>query len=122
VLRGFVFGLSSGGLQGELVFQRGRLSDMVADLWFDVAAAGVVIRSQIAEAGGGVRKQLPDNDQNGAGDCYEGFEFAAAFDQAPIAFTQEVSVLAAATAASPSTPLRYGLPLPVLPPRVTGPD
>ena len=31
-------------------------------------------------------------------------------------------VLAAAAAASPRTPLRYGLPLPVLPPRWLAPD
>ena len=49
---------------------------------------------------------MPDDDQDGAGDRDEGFEFAAAFDDAPVALAEEGVGLAAAAAASPSAPLR----------------
>jgi hypothetical protein len=32
---------------------------------------------------------VPDNDQHGSGDGDEGFEFAASFDQPPVAFAEE---------------------------------
>ena len=41
------------------------------------------------ESGGGVGEQLPDDDQDGAGDRDQGFEFAAAFDDAPVALAEE---------------------------------
>ena len=41
------------------------------------------------ESGGGVGEQIPDDDQDGAGDRDQGFEFAAAFDDAPVAFAEE---------------------------------
>ena len=51
-----------------------------------------------------VGEQLPDDDQDGAGDRDQGFEFAAAFDDARVAFAQGGLVFAAAAAASPSAP------------------
>ena len=34
-------------------------------------------------------EQVPDDDQDGAGDRDQGLEFAAAFDDAPVAFAEE---------------------------------
>lgn len=79
---------------------------MVADLSFGDGAVGVVVGSEVVESGGGIGKQLPDDREDGAGDRYQGFEFAAAFDDAPVAFTEEGVGLMAAAAASPSAPLR----------------
>jgi hypothetical protein len=45
--------------------------------------------AEVAEADGGVGQQVPDDDEDGAGYRDEGFEFAAAFDQAAVAFTEE---------------------------------
>ena len=41
------------------------------------------------EAGGGVGQEVPDEDENGAGDRDQGLELAAAFDDAPVAFAEE---------------------------------
>jgi hypothetical protein len=59
----------SGGLgQGDSESERFELADMVACLAVLVDAAGVVAGAQFAEAGGGVGEQVPDDDQDGAGD------------------------------------------------------
>jgi hypothetical protein len=81
--------------------------DVVAGLAIGVGAVGVEVRAQVVEPCGGIGEQVPDDDQDGSGDGDQGFELAAAFDQAPVALAQgKVLVLAAAAAASPSTPLR----------------
>ena len=54
-----------------------------------VDAAGVVVGSEVVEAGGGVGEQVPDDDQDGAGDRDQGLELAAALDDAPVAFAEE---------------------------------
>lgn len=54
-----------------------------------VDAGGVVVGAEVVEAGGGVGQQVPDDDQDGTGDGDEGLEFAAAFDQPPVAFAEE---------------------------------
>ena len=41
---------------------------MVAHPAFEVDAAGVVVGSEVVEAGGGVGQEVPDDDENGAGD------------------------------------------------------
>ena len=41
------------------------------------------------EARGRVGQQVPDDDEEGAGDRDQGFEFAAAFDQAPVALAEK---------------------------------
>jgi hypothetical protein len=72
-----------------------------------VDAAGVVVGAQVVEAGGGVGQQVPNDHQDGPGDGDQGLELADAPDQAAVALAQgKVSVLAAAAATSPSTPLR----------------
>ena len=96
---------SGGGFEGDPVAHGGQLGDVSTHPAFDVDAAGVVIGSEFAEAGSGVVEQVPDDDQDGAGDRDQGLEFAAAFDDAPVQRSpRKVSVLAAAAAASPSAP------------------
>ena len=70
-----------GGFEGDPVAHRGELGDVVAHPAFDVDAAGVVVGSEVVEAGGGVVEQVPDDDEDGARDRHEGLEFAAAFDE-----------------------------------------
>ena len=80
---------------------------MVAGLAVLVDAAGVEVGAEVVEAGGGVGQQVPDDHQDRAGDGDQSFELADAADQAAVALAQgKVSVLAAAAATSPSTPLR----------------
>jgi hypothetical protein len=55
-------------LQGDGVAEGLELTDQAAGLAAGVDAAGVVVGAQVAEAGGGVGQQVPDDDQDGAGD------------------------------------------------------
>lgn len=68
---------------------RGQVGDMVADLSLGVHTVGVVVRTEVEEPGGGVRKQLPDDAKDGTGHCDKGFELAPAFDDAPVALSEE---------------------------------
>src|SRR5215203_2796079 len=93
--------------QGDGVAEGLELADVGAGLAVLVDAAGVVVGAQVLEADGGVGQQVPDDHQDGAGDGDQGLELADAPDQAAVALAQgKVSVLAAAAATSPSTPLR----------------
>ena len=65
------------------------MGDVVAQSAFDSDAVGVVVGAEVTEAGGRVGQQVPDDDQDGAGDRDQGFEFAAAFDDAPVALAEE---------------------------------
>src|ERR1700741_1774359 len=87
-LRDCVVG-SGGGFEGDPVAEGGELGDVVADASLGDDAVGVVIGAEVVEAGGGVGEQVPDDDQEGARDRDQGLELAAAFDDAPVAFTQE---------------------------------
>ena len=80
---------SGGGFEGDAVAHRGELVDVVADLAGRIDAGGVVVGSEVVVARGRVGEQVPDDDQDGAGDRDEGFELASAFDQAPVALTEE---------------------------------
>ena len=104
-MRDCVFGLG-GGFEGDPVAHGGQLGDVSTHPAFDGDAAGVVIGSEFAEAGSRIVEQVPDDDEDGAGDGHQGLEFAAAFDDATVAFTEEGVGLAAAAAASPRAPLR----------------
>ena len=66
-----------------------QLADVVAGLLGFVDAAGVVASTQVVVAGGGVGEQVPDDDQDGAGDGDQGLALAAAFDDAPVALAEE---------------------------------
>jgi hypothetical protein len=77
---GFVRAVGSGcGSEGHGEPECFELADVVAGLAVGVGAAGVVAGAEIAEAGGGVCEQVPDDDQDGAGDSDEGLELAPAF-------------------------------------------
>lgn len=98
-------GPRSGGLgEGDGEAEGLELPDVVAG--FLVGAAGVVAGAEVVVAGGRVSEQVPGDHQDAAGDGDEGFELAAALDQAPVTLAENVSVFAAAVAASPRTPLR----------------
>jgi hypothetical protein len=66
-----------------------QLADVVAGLVGLVDAAGVVAGAQVGVAGGGVGEQVPDDDQDGAGDSDQGLELAAALDDPPVALAEE---------------------------------
>jgi hypothetical protein len=56
-LRSCVFG-SGGGFDGDPVAEGGELGDVVTHAAFDVDAAGVVVGSEVMEAGEGVGEQV----------------------------------------------------------------
>jgi hypothetical protein len=94
-------GVGSGSrFECDSVAHGGQLSDVVTHPAFDVDAGGVVVGSEVAESGGGVEKQLPNDDEDRAGDRDQGLEFAAAFDQAPVALAEEGVGLGQAAAAA----------------------
>src|ERR1022692_4336586 len=82
--------IRSGGL-GEVdgVAQCLQLADVIPCLAVLVDAAGVVAGAQLAEAGGRVREQVPDDFQDGAGDSDQCPELAAAPGDAPVALAEE---------------------------------
>ena len=80
---------SGGGFEGDPVAHGGELGDVVTQPAFGGDAVGVVVGAEVAEAGGGVGQQVPDDDQDGARDRDQGFELAAAFDDAAVAFAEE---------------------------------
>ena len=85
--------------------QRLELVDEVADLAALVDAAGVIVGTQVLEAGGGVGEQVPDDHQDLGGRPRPGLALADAPDQAAVALAQGKGlVLAAAVAASPRWP------------------
>src|SRR6202171_4002512 len=84
-----VVGGSGGGFEGDSEAQRGELGDVVAHPAFDVDPGDVVVGSEVVEAGEGVGEQVPDDDQDGAGDRDQGLELAATFDDAAVALAEE---------------------------------
>src|SRR5512133_3841892 len=83
------FGRSGGWLEGDLVAERFELAHQVAGLAGGVDAVGVVVGAEVVEAGGGVGEQVPDDDQDGAGDGDQGLELADAFHETPVALAEE---------------------------------
>src|SRR5215469_7565576 len=75
--------------EGDGVAEGFELADVVAHLAVLVDPAGVIAGAEVVVAGGGVIEQVPDDDQDGAGDRDQGLELAPALDQAPVAFPQE---------------------------------
>jgi len=76
-------------LQGDVVSERLELMYQVSDLAVRVCAVGVVVGSEITVTRGRIGEQMPDDDQDRSGDRDEGFEFAASFDQPPVALAEE---------------------------------
>jgi len=81
--------MSCGRRQRDGVPERFELADVVAGLLLLVDSLVVVARAQVVVAGRGAGQQVPDDDQDGAGNRDEGFEFAAPFDDPPVALTEE---------------------------------
>jgi hypothetical protein len=75
--------------EGDGEAERFELADVVAGLAVLVGAAGVVAGAEVAEGGGGVGEQVPDDHQDGAGDGDQRLELAAAPDDAPVALAEE---------------------------------
>ena len=80
---------SGGWAQGDGEAEGLELADVVEGLAVLVDAGRVVVAAEVVEARGGVGEQVPDDDQDGAGDRDEGLELAAAFDQPPVALAEE---------------------------------
>ncbi|MDM4721680.1 hypothetical protein QTQ03_19555 [Micromonospora sp. WMMA1363] len=70
------------------------LPDEGVELAVGVDAPVVVVGAEVLVAGGRVGEQVPDDDQDGAGDGDEGLAFTAAFDDAPVAFGEEAAAAA----------------------------
>jgi hypothetical protein len=67
-LRRCLFRRLCGGLEGDVVAHRGQVGDVVADLSISVDPGGMVVGAEVAEPGGGVVEEVPDDDQDGAGE------------------------------------------------------
>ncbi|TDC66092.1 hypothetical protein E1258_03765 [Micromonospora sp. KC207] len=65
------------------------LADEATGLAVLVDMGGVVVRAEVDESGCRVGQDVPDDRQDGSGDRDQGSGFAAAFDQAPVAFAEE---------------------------------
>src|SRR6266496_1293660 len=80
---------SGGRGDGDGQAERLELADVVADLLVLVGAAGVVVGAEVGIAGLRVVEQVPDDDQDGAGDSDLGFGPPAAAGDALVAFAEE---------------------------------
>src|SRR5688572_14539544 len=80
---------SGGGLEGDGVAEGFELPDQVVDLAGGVDAVVVEVGAEVVVPGGRVGQQVPDDHEDGSGDGDEGLAFAAAGDQASVAFGQE---------------------------------
>jgi len=82
--------VGSGG-RGDGDDQAGRLelADVAADLLVFVGAAGVVIGAEVGEPGFGAGEQVPDDDQDGAGNSDLGLGPPAAAGEALMALAEE---------------------------------
>ena len=102
--------------------ERFDLPDMVFDLLVFVGAGLVVAGAEVGEPGRGVGEQVPDDDQDGAGDGDWALVLprrrAIRWYRSP----RKVAVRAAPLAAWPRAPRSQVLPWPFLPARVRGPD
>ena len=65
------------------------LLDVVAELAVGIEAGLVVAGAEVGEPGGGVGEQVPDDDQDGAGDGDLGFGLAAAAQDAVVSLAEE---------------------------------
>lgn len=83
-----MFGLVS-RRDGDPVAEGCELGAVAAKLAFGVDVAGVVVGAEVVEPDVCVDEQVPDHDEDGAGDGDEDFELAATFDDSPVAFAEE---------------------------------
>jgi hypothetical protein len=91
------------------------LADVAAGLAAGVGAAGVVAGAQLVVAGGGAGEQVPDDDQDGAGESDQGTQLAAAPDDPPVALAEEAAGPGGRSGGFAEGALEIGVALPVLP-------
>ena len=77
---GLRLGLSGGWREDDAVAEGLELTHELAGPAVFVDAVGVVVGSEVAETGGWIGEQMPDDHEDGSGDGDEGLELAAAFD------------------------------------------
>src|ERR1700751_543659 len=82
---GGLVGLGDGDVEAE----RLDLPDVVAELAADVEASLVVAGAEVGVPGFGVTEQVPDDNQDGAGDGYLGLGLAAAAGDPVVALAEE---------------------------------
>jgi hypothetical protein len=95
---------------------------MTAGLAVGVGPAGVMAGAKLAEAGGRVGEQIPDNHQDGTGDGDQGPELAAAPDDPPVALAQEAVGPGGGSGGLAQCALEVGIALPGRPELLLGPD
>src|SRR5574340_355104 len=78
-----------GGFECDAVAQGGQLGDVVTHAALDVDAQGVVVGPEVVETREWIGQQVPDDDQDRAGDRNQGLELAAAFDDPSVALAEE---------------------------------
>ena len=98
------------------------LADEVSASAVLVDALGVEVGAEVVVAGGGVGEEVPDDDEDRAGDRDEGFELAAAFDESAVALAEERVGLGGGGGGLAEGALEVGVALPGLAGRLLGPD
>src|ERR1700733_604753 len=81
--------LSGGWDKGDSEPRASQVPDVAAGLPGCVGAVGVVAGAEIAEARGPAGEQVPEDDQDGAGDGDERSQIAAAAGDPPVALAEE---------------------------------
>src|SRR5215831_4720385 len=97
------------------------LPDVVAEFAVDIGAGLVVAVAEVGVPGGGVGEQVPDDDQDGAGDGDLGFGLAAAAGDPGVAFAEEGGGAGGADGGLAEGPAQPGVALAFLPGPGTGP-
>jgi hypothetical protein len=86
---GWLAGCRVGGGEGDVVAEGFELVDCGAGFAGCVGVLGVVVGAEVVVAVGGVGEEVSDGDEDGTGGGDDGFEFAAAFSDASVAFAEE---------------------------------
>jgi hypothetical protein len=88
------------------------LADVVAFLAFWAGAVVVEVGAEVVEAGFGIGEQVPDDDQDGPADGDDCSFLAAAFGDAPVAFSKEGVGLAGGHGGFPEDPGQVAVAVP----------
>jgi hypothetical protein len=101
--------------QGDGEAERLDLPDVVAELAVDIGAGLVVALAEVGVPGGGVGEQVPDDDQEGAGDGDLGLGFAAAAGDPGVALAGEGGGAGGADSGLAEGPAQPGVALALFP-------